>query len=437
MFEITGSHTTAKVMIDEIDETTMAQIYSFVSHEAFTNPIAIMPDCHAGKGAVVGFTMPITDKVIPNTIGVDIGCGMLSWNLGKRVFETVSKETVDIAIRDAVPMSTNIHKNGANFDMQMFHGMINRKLRKFILEWNRTRDDNKEMTEFSGDDLYELCNKLGMKYGRFINSIGTLGGGNHFIEVGKSENTGDYIFTVHTGSRNFGLAVCKYHQNVAYHGVVDPVMTKGEYIELVKSTFPKKEWQREMKKYSTLYPKRGGAAKGMEYLTGDNLFNYLVDMIIAQTYAVYNRHVMQDLICGALEDIGVGINCSDSIETTHNFIDFEDWIVRKGAIRSYVGEKMIIPFNPRDGLLICEGKSNPEWNFSAPHGAGRVLSRSAAKAKLSDAVVEDAMKGVFASVRPKDESPLAYKDSKTIEAAIEGTATIIDRVRPVMNLKSS
>lgn len=437
MFTINGKYTTAKVMIDDIDETTMQQIYAFVSHEAFTNPVAIMPDCHAGKGAVVGFTMPLTDKVIPNTIGVDIGCGMLSWNMGKRLFESASKDQIDKAIRAAIPMSTNIHKSDVNFEIDMFYRLVNRKLRKFILEWNRERGDNKDMVELSGTDLYNMTKRLGMKYTRFTNSVGTLGGGNHFIEVGKSENTGDYYITIHSGSRNFGKAVCEYHQKVAVERLTAPEMSKEDYTKHVKATFDKKQWQKELKKYSVLYPKRGGVARGTEYLEGDDLYNYFVDMLIAQTYAVFNRMFMQKLICDALQDIEVRVYCSDTVETTHNFIDFDDWVVRKGAIRSYEGEKMIIPFNPKDGLLICEGKSNPEWNYSAPHGAGRVLSRSAAKAKLSDDACDAAMKGVYASVKPKDESPLAYKDAKMIEAAIEPTATILDRIRPVMNLKAN
>lgn len=393
MIEYKGQYTTAYVMIDQLDDATVQQIYSFISHHAFTNPVYVMPDTHYGAGSVIGFTMEIPNVIIPNVVGVDLNCGMLSENYGKNVFSRISKEDLDIEIRRAIPFGTSVHKTCKfNIDKHSpFWERANFNLESFITKFNIKFNTNYMHTGFSDKWLKKKCEDIGVVYGRCINSVGTLGGGNHFIEVGQSTNSGDYWVTVHSGSRQFGLKIAVY-------------------------------WQRQ-------------AGKGqLAHLEGEDMFNYLADVVFTQAYASESRDVMQQLVYEIIEE-----EVTESIECVHNFIDFNDFIIRKGAIRSYKNEKMIIPFNMEDGILICEGKSNPDWNFSAPHGAGRIGPRRKMKEDES-IIIEDIKermkkKGIYCSKIPKDEIKEAYKDPKLIEDAIEPTATIIDRLIPVLAMK--
>lgn len=381
-----GKYGKAEVMIDNIDQSTVSQIYEFLNHPAFTNQIAIMPDTHAGAGAVIGFTMPMTEEVIPNVIGVDIGCGMLSLNVGKNLFAEHTKEEIDKFIRANIPFGTHVHHTDEYFDVMKFDKRVKEELRQFRMAFERKFGLRYPKW---GIDFVKFCEMfIGLSYDRFVKSIGTLGGGNHFIEVGKSEQTGDYWITIHSGSRQFGLKVAKYHQKMAGKGA-------------------------------------------LASLKGEDAFNYLIDMVIAQNYADLNREVMAEIIVDGLE-----LDVRETIVSVHNYVDFNDFIIRKGAIASYENQVMIIPFNSKEGLLICEGKSNPDWNFSAPHGAGRLGSRSWAKKTITKEMAEKAMKGVYASKLPIDESPLAYKDSKVIENSIVPTCEIKERIKPVINLKA-
>jgi len=251
MLEYKGKHGNAKVMIDDIDQMTVSQIYEFLNHPAFTNPIAIMPDTHAGNGAVIGFTMEMTDKVIPNVVGVDINCGMLSMNVGKNILAEMDRETIDMLIRQVIPFGTNVHKKSPRLDVSLFMSAIT-KHREFVMKYNKRFDVLYDPFVFSEYWLEQKCEEMGMSFDRTVKSLGTLGGGNHFIELGKSQLTGDYWFTIHSGSRQFGLKVCKH-------------------------------WQKK-------------AGKGaLAYLEGDDMFGYLTDMIFAQTYAERNRFEMANL----------------------------------------------------------------------------------------------------------------------------------------------
>jgi RNA-splicing ligase RtcB len=270
---------------------------------------------------------------------------------------------------------------------------------------------------------------------RAINSIDTIGGGNHFIETGIS-NDGDYWITIHTGSRNFGKRICEYWQNKAekFHKC-DRQSIIQEQIKVLKETVQDgKELYTKIKALKAV-AKPNIDMKGCEWLEGEDAAGYLFDMIFSQIYAEVNRKYIVSIICDILKVTPV-----DQIDTVHNFIDFHDFIIRKGAIRSYIGERMIIPFNMRDGILVCEGKSNPEWNFSAPHGAGRVLSRGEAKRKLSVETFKSQMEGIYSTSVGQatlDESPGAYKDSTFIEQAIEPTAKILNKIKPIHNMKAS
>jgi len=393
MLEYKGKYGKAKVMIDTIDQETISQIYEFLNHEAFTNPVAIMPDTHAGNGAVIGFTMEMTDKVIPNVVGVDINCGMVSFNVGKNILAEKSKAEIDSIIREEVPFGTNTHKNypvvGGGF-----YFLATNAHSEFVFKFNKRFNTSYKTIEFNEEWLKNKSKEIGIEFDRVIKSVGTLGGGNHFIELGKSQMTGDYWFTVHSGSRQFGLKICNYWQKKAGHGA-------------------------------------------LSYLAGDEMFGYLTDMVFAQKYAELNRTNMMHKILNSLNM--KWLDPKETISTNHNFIDFNDFIIRKGAIRSYINEKMVIPFNMEDGILICTGKSNPEWNFSAPHGAGRLFSRKKAKEtlKTKENDIKHRMKksGIFCSKLPLDEVKESYKDPKIIEEAIEPTAEIIDRIVPVLAMK--
>ena len=394
MLEYKGKYGTAKVMIDDIDQATVSQIYEFLNHEAFTSPIAIMPDCHKGNGAVIGFTMEMTDKIIPNVVGVDINCGMLSFNVGKNILAEMSKEDIDKEVRDVIPFGTNVYKEVLNMDsiLDSLFSMASIKHREFVMKYNKRFNTLYSPFEFDFKWFDIKCDDIGMDFHRAVKSQGTLGGGNHFIELGKSMLTGDYWFTVHSGSQQLGMKICQH-------------------------------WQ-----------KKGGKGQ-MAYLQGDDMFGYLTDMIFAQTYAEFNRKHMAEKILSVCNISPPEVK--QTIETNHNFIDFDDFIIRKGAIRSYIGEYMIIPFNMEDGILICSGRSNPEWNYSAPHGAGRVGSRTWAKENLNLDEAKHRMEkqGIYASKLPTDELKGAYKDPKIIEDAIEPTAGIIDRIKPVLSMK--
>jgi RNA-splicing ligase RtcB len=435
--EIKGKCTTAKVMIDEIDGETIAQIYEFISHPAFTKPVVIMPDTHAGKGAVIGFTMELTDKVIPNVIGTDIGCGMLTFEI-EDPFKAISVVpdlyvVVDRQIRKAIPFGTNVHTS-YGYSMYRFPwNQLNEMGRLFTMAYNKRYNTKFDVPLYKVSWFEDKCEEIGMDTERAINSIGTLGSGNHFIEIGRCESIRTWV-TIHSGSRQFGSKVAGYWQKVAtkkhakknHDGM-------SEEVNVIKKTYPKSMLKREITKAKS---KHKFVAKGLEWLEGEDMFGYLIDMVFAQTYAHENRKTMQKL----MSDI-IGVKKGSEISCSHNYINFKDFIIRKGAISSYENEMIIIPFNMEEGTLICKGKGNADWNYSAPHGAGRLMSRKRAKEKateegtLQKAKIRMEKEGVFASHLPADELKEAYKDSKVIEEAITPTATIIRRIKPIIAIK--
>lgn len=395
MLEYNGKYGYAKVFIDEIDSETVKQIYSFLNHEAFySRDIRIMPDTHAGAGAVIGFTMPVYDKIIPNIVGVDIGCGITAMNIGKDLFDQgLTRKDFDKIIRKKIPFGFNVRKK-EYIELKKndhFFQEVNKNLSSFVTKYNKKFEKDYKIDEFDWLTFSNLCDKIGISYERAVLSIGTLGGGNHFIEIGKSIENNNIWTTIHSGSRQFGLKVALYHQKKAGEGA-------------------------------------------LAYLEEKDVFDYLVDMVIAQTYAMENREQMERVI----KEEFVSNDVYYKIISVHNYIDFDDFIIRKGAISSYKNQYMIIPFNMEDGILICVGKSNPDWNFSAPHGAGRIGSRKWAKKNLNNIEAAKRMreKGIYTSVLPKDELKGAYKDPKIIEKAIEPTAKIIDRIKPILNMKA-
>ena len=436
MFTINGKYTKANIMIDDVEETCVSQIHHFVNHLAFTNPIAIQPDCHAGKGSVIGFTMEMTDKVIPNVIGVDISCAVKSIEVGKNL--NISFEELDRKIRRAIPFGADIHDDAIiNMKKDFPWHEVNIQAEKFAMAYLNKLNTRIVPPNYNMDWFLKKSKQIGVNLKRAINSIGTLGSGNHFIETGKSTKDDYYWVTIHSGSRNFGKCICEFWQNKAIKILHDDkrgLLQKKilEIREKYKET-PRTIKEEIKKVRSELGLNCGIDMKGCEWLEGEDAAGYLFDMIFSQMYAKINREYM----ARAIEKI-IKIERMDEIESVHNFIDFQDFVIRKGAIRSYENERMIIPFNMRDGILICEGKSNAEWNYSAPHGAGRIMSRSQANKRLDVEEFKEQMSNVYSTSVGKstlDEAPGAYKDSKIIEEAITPTATIIDKIKPIHNMK--
>ena len=430
MLEIKGKFGTAKIMIDEVEDGLFQQIYSVLDSPASKeSKIVIQPDCHVGAGICVGFTMELGEMLLPAWLGVDLGCGMLSARFSDKY--KLDLEKIDNKIRENLPMGFNIHES--NMFNSIPFGDVQRVADIFTVKFNEKFKTTYKSPTYNENWLMNKLKDIGMDVNTFFKSIGTLGGGNHFIEVGVSDLSGDYWVTIHSGSRNFGLKIADYWTNVAKGKVLVASDEYNKELEnIILNTEPKKLIPIKIKELKDKY--KMGVSK--EYLSGDNLIGYLYDMIFAQYYAVWNRQVMLDII---KDSMGVK-EFDEIISTVHNYIDFNDFIIRKGAISSYEGQKMVIPFNMRDGLLICEGKSNNDWNYSAPHGAGRIMSRSEAKKKVDLSKFKTTMKDVYSTSITKDtldESPFAYKNSELIEELIQPTAIILERVKPILNIKDA
>ena len=390
MIEYTGKYTTAKIMTDFVDDATGRQINKMLRSPAMTNQIVIMPDTHMGKGSVIGFTMGLTDKVIPNVIGVDINCGLLSAKI-KGELSDDSPEDVDKIVRSVIPVG-----------------------------FSRRETPALQRLESNIEDLAKL---VGVDRDTLYNSIGTLGGGNHFIEFGLDDDGGEWV-TIHTGSRYFGLRVATYYQEKAVRLSQD---FRDKIAELKKSFSGKKLGEKisQLKKSSSIESE-------MEYLEGKDLDEYIEAMSLAAIYANINRITILNNIGKAL-----GVEFEKTIHCEHNIIGRDDLIIRKGAVPAYEGQKIILPFNRTEGIWILEGKGNPEWNYSAPHGAGRVMSRAKAKELILpvDAKEEIKAAGVYSSHDPVDESNQAYKDPKLIQSLIEPTAKYLFSIKPYLNIK--
>jgi tRNA-splicing ligase RtcB (3'-phosphate/5'-hydroxy nucleic acid ligase) len=430
MLELKGKYNKdCKVFAEEVENEAISLIQAILDERVSDNvPVRIMPDVHAGKSIVIGFTMPLTNLLSPAFVGVDIGCGMLSAKFSGTY--KLNLEQLDTQIRNVVPVGFNVH--GETMFKDIPFDEVQRTANLFTTKFNEKFGTDYVAPTYSEKWLENKLKDIKMDGEKFWKSIGSLGGGNHFIEVGKDSNS-DFWVTVHTGSRNFGLKIADYWTNVAKGKVV---IASKEYNKelnnIFDNTVPKNLIPVKVKELKEKY----GLGIDKSYLSNENLMGYLYDMIFAQKYAEWNRDTILSLIKDKLKIK----DFDEVISTIHNYIDFNDFIIRKGAISSYKGDKMIIPFNMRDGILLCEGKSNEDWNFSAPHGAGRVMSRTKAKQAVDLDKFKESMKGIYSTSVNKntlDESPFAYKKSEMIEKAIEPTATILDRIKPILNIKDS
>lgn len=392
---LNGKYDRATVFTENIDDVTIGQIISFLNQPfAKGANTRIMPDTHAGKGAVIGTTMIITDKVVPNLVGVDIGCGMNGVEIQK---EHVDFQKLDEVIRKLVPSGQAVRGKAHPFAKNVALDQV--------------------QAPFSMN--------------RAVLSIGSLGGGNHFIELNESED-GRLFLVIHSGSRHLGVKVATYHQKKAIEYLAKDRDGLDRVIAELKANGRYSEIESTIKSYKSENPQ---IPNDLAYLEGKLMDDYLQDLKIAQEFAKWNRSAMMQVILDAM-----GFKELGRVDTIHNYIDLEHMILRKGAISARAGEDVIIPINMRDGSLLAKGKGNNDWNQSAPHGAGRILSRSKAKELLSIDDFKETMKGVYStSVKQEtlDESPFAYKPMDEIIDNTKDTIEVQSIIRPVYNFKAS
>lgn len=396
-----------KIFTKNVEQEAVDQIELLLAQDAFKDcKVRIMPDVHAGKGCVIGFTADLGEKVIPNIVGVDIGCGMLCVSLGQT---DIDFERLDNVIRSYIPSGRAVHEG---------------RIVKF-------------------EELQDLkCYRELRDTKRLERSIGTLGGGNHFIEVDVAEDGYKYL-VIHTGSRNLGKQVADYYQNLAFElmsGKDKLYEEQDRLIKKYKAAGRKSEIQSAIaelhRNFKAVNP---NIPKDLCYLEGKYREDYLHDMRICQKFAYINRVMIAQIICNHM-GWGVDADMPDYFECIHNYIDHDSNIVRKGAISAKYGEKVLIPINMRDGCIIGTGKGNEDWNQSAPHGAGRVMSRTKAKELVSLEEFEKAMDGIYTtSVNQStiDESPMAYKTLDEIVENIKDTVDVLAIIKPVYNFKAS
>lgn len=432
MLDINGNFCKdCKIFTDNIEEEALSMVYKILSNPVFKDSkIRIMPDTHAGKGIVIGFTCPVGNYVNPSHVGVDIGCGIESIFFENPLSED-KYAIFEHRLKTSIPTGFNQNETTI-FNRNDLYNFLNNEIQKAYQSSNGKID----FIEFSRDnDIEKWCQHIGMDITTFYHSIGTLGGGNHFLEYDESYN--HYAFTVHTGSRNLGQKVHNYWAKIANGPSFDKNAFNLEVKEFVKNWNGNKEdIPNEINKIRS----KPLSNIHNSYLSNDNLKGYLTDMVICQAYAKYNRKVILDKAANIMNEICNGNKVIDHISTTHNYIDFGDMILRKGAIRSYSGEKMIIPFNMRDGIAICEGKSNEDWNCSAPHGSGRAMSRSKAKQDINIEDFKEQMKGIYSTsvgISTLDEAPDAYKPTNEIIENIKDTCNVLFFMKPKINIKDS
>ena len=398
---IKGKVNTAICYARVVEEEAIEQIRRMCDYPMTEGSrIRIMPDVHSGKGCTIGTTMTIIDKVVPNVVGVDIGCGMYTVNLGKA---DVDFEKVDEAAH-FIPSGMNV--------------------------WEGCQE------RFDLTDL--ACYRELKDAKRLERSLGTLGGGNRFIEIDEAADGTKYL-VIHSGSRNLGKQVAELYQKLAINlnrGYGDYLEKRDEIIRIYKEQGRKNEIQEALKLlHWQVYESEAGMPEDLCYLSGKYLEDYLHDVVICQAFARRSREKMAEII---LERTGMA--GSEDFHTIHNYIDTDEMILRKGAIAAHKGEKVMIPINMRDGSVLAIGKGNPEWNFSAPHGAGRLMSRTKAKSTLSLEEYQKTMEGVYTTSVNEytlDEAPMAYKSLEDIIDVIRESVDVIDVMKPVYNFKAS
>lgn len=397
MLEVFGKYNQAKIFTDVVDQASIAQVIELCNQE-FTagSRIRLMPDVHAGAGCTVGTTMTITDRVVPNLVGVDIGCGMETLRLRE---DSLDFQALDRLIRREIPSGFGVRQKNHPFYQKI--------------------------------DLQKLKCSNHVDLARAAKSMGTLGGGNHFIEVDRDEQGALYL-VVHSGSRHLGVETAKYYQQAGWR-----TLNRGDrqdFQQLAASLRSQGRAQEIEAQIAALKKQRPSISKELAYVSGWLMEDYLHDMRLVQQFAALNRQAMLERIVS-----GLGLRVDESFSTVHNYIDTDAMILRKGAVSAQAGERLLIPINMRDGSLICTGLGNEDWNCSAPHGAGRLMSRSAAKAAFSLEEFQRQMEGIYTTSVDRstlDECPMAYKSMEDIVRCIGPTARIERVIRPVYNFKA-
>ncbi len=399
--EIKGKVNTAICYAKVVEDEAIEQIRRMCDYQMTEgSKIRIMPDVHSGKGCTIGTTMTVVDKVVPNVVGVDIGCGMYTVELGKGAIDF---ERVDEAAH-YIPSGTSV--------------------------W----DGRKEKFDLTGLKCYRELKDTG----RLGRSLGTLGGGNHFIEIDEGADGTKYL-VIHSGSRNLGKQVAEYYQKLAINlqrGYGDYLEKHDEIIETYKAEGRKAEIQAALKQLKwEVFEGDTPMPEDLCFLSGKYLGDYLHDVEICQVFAKRSRELMAEILVDR-----AGLVAGEAFHTIHNYIDTEEMILRKGSIAAHKGEKVLIPINMRDGSVIAIGKGNPEWNFSAPHGAGRLMSRTKAKETLSMEDYKKAMEGIYTTSVNEftlDEAPMAYKSLEDIIDVIAESVDVVEVIKPVYNFKAA
>jgi RNA-splicing ligase RtcB len=396
MYDVIGRYNTATIYALHVDSESYAQVLRMCNTEELQgSKIRMMPDMHASEGCTVGTSMTVTDKVNPAYVGGDIGCGMQVYRLRER---TIDFAALDDAIRTRVPAGAAIFEHGLP-----------------------------AMRHVPLDALYS---RDALRTATVRRSLGTLGGGNHFIEVDYSQRDAKYYLVIHSGSRKLGADVCRYYQHQAELAEINREVEIRNVIERLKAEGRTSEIQQVVSEMP-----RNTKNKELAYISGGDFDDYLNDMKIVQQFAALNRATMANIIIEAM-----GLTETSRFETIHNYIDFSRMILRKGAVRAEAAERLLIPINMRDGSLICVGKGNPDWNYSAPHGAGRLMSRSKAKEQLSMEEYQTSMNGIYTTSVTQstiDEAPQAYKPMEEIVRMVADTVEIDDIIKPVYNFKAA
>ena len=398
MLEVSGKYNQAKIFTDVVDQASIAQVIELCNQE-FTagSRIRLMPDVHAGAGCTVGTTMTITDRVVPNLVGVDIGCGMETARLREDHLEL---QKLDKLIREKIPSGFAVRSAVHRYADQI--------------------------------DLEELCCFRHIQMLRAEKSIGTLGGGNHFIEVDRDEE-GQLYVVIHSGSRRLGLEVAKYYQEEGYKVLNQTDQASlDRLIAEMRAAGRQKDIQKELKRRKS--QKLTRIPRPLAYVAGELFDQYIHDMKLVQHFARLNRQAMLDEIVK-----GMKLHVEEQFTTVHNYIDTDAMILRKGAVSARAGERLLIPINMRDGSLLCVGKGNEDWNCSAPHGAGRLMSRGEAKQSFTVSEFKKQMEGIYSTSVGRstlDECPMAYKGMADILDNIGPTAEVVKVIRPIYNFKA-
>ena len=429
--KIVGKYTNCDIFAKTLEDGIYSQVYDIINSKAFAGKkVCLMPDAHIGASGPCGLVAQIGDYVCPEHVGVDVGCEISALFLNKKINESDYK-LLEHRLVEAIPMGFEIHKSTV---------IDEKDFRKFMGSWfTKFKSLQPDLLDNLPNSVTEkwissVLKRIGMEEEKFWHSIGTVGGGNHYIEYDE-DNDGHQALTFHFGSRNFGLKICNYWTKIAKSNKIDK-----NYIKQITAEFkakydgPKKDIKEKLNAY--IEEHAPNTING--YLSGEAMKGYLCDMVFAMGYARYNHLTVEKIAANIISKFGIKV--TNRVSTTHNYIDFRDFTLRKSAISANKGEIVLIPFNMRDGIAVCEGIGNSDWLNSCSHGAGRKMSRSAAKKNISLDDFKKSMEGIYtttANITTIDEAPMAYKDTEEIKSLITDTVDIKYCMQPKINIKAA